>query len=125
MQTRKILDGAVIVQMLSPRNSQIFEDYSKSVYIPYIEQQLEHANRIDIVWDVYTQGSLKAATREKKMRVELSSKMPSNWKSFLRVNENKTKLFHLLAEEATGRDIPDKQVFSTYGDKLLSTPRGI
>ena len=93
--TAKILDDAVIVQMLSPRNSHTFEDYSKTVFMPYIEQQLEHADRIDIVWDVYTQGSLKAATREKsgsgvRKRVELSSNMPSNWKSFLRINENKT-----------------------------------
>jgi len=98
--------------------------------MPYIDQQLEHADRIDIVWDVYTtQCSLKAATRESRgkgvrRRVELSSKMPSNWKSFLRVNDNKTELFHLLlAEEATGRDLPQKQVFSAYGDKVLSAPR--
>ena len=29
----------------------------------------------------------------------------------------------MLAEEATGRDLPQKQVFSTYGDKVLSVPR--
>ena len=97
--------------------------------MPYIDQQLEHADRIDIVWDVYTtQGSLKAATRESrgkgvKRRIELSSKMPSNWKSFLRVNDNKTELLLLLAEEATGRDLPQTQVFSTYGGKVLSAPR--
>ena len=50
--TAKILDGAVIVQMLSPINSQTFEDYSKTVFMPYIDQQLEHTDRIDIVWDV-------------------------------------------------------------------------
>ena len=86
------------------------------------------SNRIDIVWDVYTQGSMKAATRESRgkgigRRVERSSKMPSNWKSFIRVNDSKTELFHLLAEEAPGRDLPQKQVFSTYGDKVLSAPR--
>ena len=75
------------------------------------------------MFNVYTQGSLKAATREKRgkgvrRRVEFSSKMPSNWKSSLRVNENKTVLFHLLAEETTGRDLPEKQVFITYGDKV-------
>ena len=59
---------------------------------------------------------------EVRRRVELSSKMPSNWKSFLRVNDNTTELFHLLAEEATGRDFPQKQVFSTYGDKVFSAP---
>jgi len=84
--TAKILDGAVIVQMSSPRNSQTFEDYSKTVFMPYIDQQLEHTDRIDIVWDVYTQGSLKAATRESRgkgvrWRVELSSKMPITGKA--------------------------------------------
>ena len=29
----------------------------------------------------------------------------------------------MLAEEATGRDLPQKQVFSTYCDKVLSAPR--
>ena len=122
--TANILDGAVIVQMLSPRNSQTFEDYSKTVLMPYTDQQLEHADRIDIVWDVNTQGSLNAATRESigkgvRKRVELSSKIPINWKSLLRVNDNPTELFHLLAEEATDRDLPQKQVFSTYGDKCF------
>ena len=55
--------------------------------------------------------------------MELTSKFPSNWKSFIRVNENKTELFQLLAESATGRDFPEKPVFSTYGDKVLSAPR--
>jgi len=50
--TATIRDGAVIVQLLSPRNYQTVEDYSKTVFMPYIDQQLEHADMIDIVWDV-------------------------------------------------------------------------
>ena len=50
--TAKIRDGAVIVQMLSPRNYQTVEDYFKTVFMPYIDQQLEHADMIYIVWDV-------------------------------------------------------------------------
>ena len=114
--TAKIMDGAVIIQMLSPRNSQTFEDYSKIVFMPYIDQQLEHADRIDIVWEVYTQGSLKAATRESRGK---GVRGRQSWKSFLRVNDNKTELLHLLAEEATDRDLPQKQVFSTYGEKVF------
>ena len=38
----------------------------QTMFMPYIDQQLEHADRIDIVWDVYTQGSMKAATRESR-----------------------------------------------------------
>ena len=87
-----IVDGPVVVQMLSRGNSKTFDDYTKNVFIPYIQQQLKLVDRIDIVWNVYTTNSLKARTREKRgtavrRRVDLSSKMPSNWQSFLRVEE--------------------------------------
>lgn len=126
--TALILDGAVIVQMLSPGTSQTFDDYVKNVFIPYIQHQLQHVERLDIVWDVYNTDSLKATTREKRgkgvrRRVERSSKVPSNWQTFLRVNENKTELFNLLAEEVTSTEFQGKEVHSTYGSQVLSTPQ--
>ena len=52
----------------------------------------------------YKPNSLKTDTREKRgsgarRRVEPTVKIPSNWKSFLRVDDNKTELFGLLAQE--------------------------
>ena len=98
----KVLDGAAIVQMLIPKVAKTFQDYADNVFIPYILRQLETVSRIDVVWDLYLPGSLKAATREKRgsglrRRVSPKAAIPGNWKGFLRVDENKEELFQLLA----------------------------
>ena len=48
-QTAKILDGAFIVQMFSPKLSKTFQDYTDGVFIPYIVQHLNNVHRLDIV----------------------------------------------------------------------------
>ena len=85
-----VLDGAVIVQMLSPGQSKTVQDYIDSKFVPYIMRQLQSVNRLDIVWEVYRPDSLKKATREQRgtgirRRVAASSHVPGNWQSFLRV----------------------------------------
>ena len=82
--------------------TQPFEEYFNSIFAPYILRQLEDAKRIDIVWDVYKDDSLKKAAREKRgsgqrRKVMLSTRIPSDWKRFLRVDDNKDELFKLLA----------------------------
>ena len=61
-----ILDGAVLVQMTSPGASRTFQEYADNVFMPYIMKQLQPVKRVDVIWDVYRQDSLKAATREKR-----------------------------------------------------------
>ena len=106
--TAIVLDGAVIVQMLSPKcgNVATFQDYAESVFIPYILQWLQRNERVDVVFDVYSTetASLKQATRDKRgngirLRVTKRTKVPKNWQSFLRVDANKQELFKLLADE--------------------------
>ena len=97
-----ILDGAVVVQMLQPTAVSTFEEYFDSMVALYILRQLEDVKRLDIVWDVYKDGSLKKVTREKRgsgqrKKILLSTRIPSDWKGFLRVVENKDELFKLLA----------------------------
>ena len=82
--------------------------------------------RLDIVWVCYIQDSLKASTWEKRgkgvrRRAALTSAIPNNWQSFLRVNENKTELFHLLAEQVATIDVEGKEVYSTMGSQVLCT----
>ena len=97
-----ILDGAVVVQMLQPTAVSTFEEYFDCVVEPYILRQLEEVKRLDIVWDVYKDDSLKNVTREtqgsgQRRKVLLSTRIPSDWKGFLRVGGNKDELFKLLA----------------------------
>ena len=106
--TAHIIDGPVIVHSLSPQkkaNVSTFEDFAKLIFIPYILEILEHTKRLDLVFDDYLRDSpsLKQAARDRRgtgerCRVNLTAKIPKNWQSFLRSDENKKKLFTLLAD---------------------------
>ena len=97
-----ILDGAVIVQMLQPKTARTFDEYFSAVFAPYVLNHLENAKRVDLVWDVYQNDSLKTSLREKRgagqrRKVLGCTRIPNDWKGFLRVDENKKELFKLLA----------------------------
>uniref|UniRef100_UPI00358F05C7 uncharacterized protein n=1 Tax=Myxine glutinosa TaxID=7769 RepID=UPI00358F05C7 len=124
-----ILDGAVIVQMLSPGQTKTFLDYATKVFIPYIMSQLQHRSRLDLVWDRYAKsGSLKATARTNRgkgirRRVTGSALLPGNWHSFLRVDENKEELFSFLSKQVTESiDVPDKQLIATDGEQVIAVP---
>ena len=48
-----ILDGATVVHMLHPGTARTIQDYADTVFGSYILSQLQNANRVDIVRDVY------------------------------------------------------------------------
>ena len=57
-----------------------------------------------------------------RRRVAPTSNIPANWQSFLRVNDNKTELFQLLAESVTSDEIQGKEVYSTLGSMVVCAP---
>ena len=65
MASSVFVDGAVIVQMLHPKDARNFSKYASNVFIPYITSQLHHATRLDLVWDKYVEHSLKVTARGK------------------------------------------------------------
>ena len=118
-----LLYGAAIVNMFRPDFAKTFSDYATQVFLPYITSQLQHVNRLDIVWDEYIADSLKAETRTRKgirRRVEPSNTILANWQEFLRINDNKIELFSLLATSAA-TIATDKQVISTCHTAVLCT----
>ena len=77
-----------------------------SVFAPDVMKQLESVSRGDLVWDVYVADSLKRSARERRgsgqrRKVFPSTRIPSDWKGFLRVDQNKDELFKLLANKVT------------------------
>ena len=120
-----IMDGAAIVHMLPPRNSTIFSEYARNVFLPFLERILVGINfRLDIVFDVYRPGSLKFSVREMRgqgdrRRVAPATPVPKNWNGFLRNDANKTELFELLADEICTMSTP-KLVVTTKGSTILS-----
>ena len=129
-----IIDGAALLHNFDPKKSQTnapvntFADYSEQVFIPYIEKRLRYVYRIDIIWDVYIENSLKSQTRKNRgsgapIRVELDTKIPTSWRDFLRNDSNKVSLSKLLAEAVQYHQFsPSKVVVSTLKDKAVSTP---
>ena len=115
--TAAVLDGAVLIQMLRPGSAVAIRDYFTDVFAPYILSWFERSNRVDIVSDVYSKTSLKTGTREQRgsgarRQVTFSTKIPSNWASFLRIDKQE-----LFVEHAKNlKDItlpPGKQLFTT------------
>ena len=120
-----LLDGAAIVNMLRPGFANTFSDYATEVFLPYITSQLQHVNRLDVVWDEYIADSLKAETRTRRgkgicRRVEPYNSIPGNWQEFLRINNIKTELFSFLANRAA-TIATDKHVISTCHTGVLCT----
>ena len=97
---------------------------SPNVFIKYLERQLRRVSRIDIVLDVYKPDfSLKSTARSRRgkgvrRRVESRTKVPSNWQSFLREDENKSELFEFLAEESV-KLASKKQIIFTKGRSVI------
>lgn len=81
--------------------------------------------RTHIIFDVYNPSSLKMKTRSKRgqggrRQVTNKNKVPSNRCNFLRHNDNKTDLFHFLADKITHLTVPN-MVVVTKGPNVLST----
>ena len=86
-------------------------------------QKLQKISRLDLVWDVYKSDSLKTMTRDnrghgQRRHVSDNTKIPRNWKQFLRVNDNKSELFRFLAKYAV--DLKHNgTIISTYEEGVL------
>ena len=124
-----ILDGPVLVQMLRPGSATTIDHYCTSVIFPYLLRWLETNQRVDVVWDIYSKTSLKTSTREQRgggtrRRVTLGTKIPGNWASFLRVDQNKQELFVEIAKKMGDLAIPqvrrDIDVFTIHFDNPFS-----
>ena len=119
-----IIDGAAMVNSKPPRESKTFDDYAQDIILPYIDSCLSKYHRVDIVFDVYIQDSLKASTRVKRgsgvrRKVVGTSKTQKAWNSFLRDSDNKTELFTFLSQLIVTIET-NKQVFVTLGENVLT-----
>ena len=91
------------------------------VFQPFILKHLESARGIEIVWDVCWKDPLKSARREKRgsdtrQKVFPSTRIPSNWQSFLHVDDSKTELFSLLSEQAVTLPIEEGKELIAHVD---------
>ena len=78
-----LLDGAAIVNMFRPIGLKTFDEYAQKIFVPFLEKQLKMHSRVDVIWDVYIENSLKSQARSERgkgirRRVRGNSKIPAN-----------------------------------------------
>ena len=123
-----IIDGTAIVNALKPDAGMTFKDYAANKFIPRISTLLSNVKRIDVIFDVYLEDSLKSTARlhhgqGSRKRVRDNHKVPSYLKSFLRHSENKTELFSFFANYGHENfKSTNKTVVFTLGSVVLCTP---
>ena len=89
-----VVDASFLNQYLKPGHCTTIGEYIHQVVVSYVRGQLSNYDRVDLVFDEYFDMSLKLDVRSirgqgEKKRVRLTTKMPRNWASFLRNNDNK------------------------------------
>ena len=52
-QDAKIVDGSVVVNMLSPKASWTFSDYAADIFLPDLIKLLQTSESVDVVWGRY------------------------------------------------------------------------
>ncbi|KAL8609398.1 hypothetical protein ACOMHN_019888 [Nucella lapillus] len=77
--------------------------------MPFLEGHMTiNTLRIDLIWDTYSETSLKSQTREKRSqqagrRTRVAAQIPipkgAQWATFLEDAENKDKLFRFVSED--------------------------
>ena len=113
----------------NPAKQKTFQDYVKECVIPYIEESVEPSKRLDFVNDTYNKYSLKSHTRDTRgtgvrlHNIHGNLKLPGDWQSFLRNNNNKTQLIEWLSCGVVSemKDSGGNIIF-TVGDEAKSIP---
>ena len=123
----KIFDGATVVHALPINQASTFDEYGGMVFLPWMEQQLQSCDRVDVVWDSYRPDSVKESTREKRgtglrRKVTGKTKLPRNFPDFLRDSTNKEELFAFLTQKVSTHRFPEnKEVYITSGISEFSS----
>ena len=123
-----VLDGAALINGLKPESNTTFEDYASKSVLPRLRKLSANALRIDVVFNVYLERSLKNSARVhrgqgSRRRVKSNLQVPTDWKSFLRHSDNKTELFSYLAQFIHANLRPERKiVIVTTGENALCWP---
>lgn len=97
------------------------------VLFPCLRSQQESAQRLDVVWDMYTKNSIKESTREKRgkgarRKVKGQNKIPGKWRDFLRDSGNTQEQLAFLSDKSPKSKFPSgKEVIATRGQGIVMT----
>ena len=78
-----IFDGAAVVEIVSPKKSQTFQQYCRNELHSFLMPKINKGKRADIVFDIYKDHSIKSAAREtrgfgRRVKVNSETRIPKN-----------------------------------------------
>ena len=99
-----VIDEAALVHMNPPKHSKTFGEYCESELGEKLKRVAVPVNQINLVFDVYREDSLMAEMQEGRgnaFRISMndSTLIYSDFKKFLRYNDNKVKSFLLITDK--------------------------
>jgi hypothetical protein len=117
-----------LINSRQPGPCKTFHEYANEIISPYIEHCGQRHGRIEVVFDVYYENSLKGETRRKRgiggrRKLTANSRPPKAWNTFLRCDKNKTELFGFLADKIAGM-ICETAIFVTKDEHVLINNEG-
>ena len=124
-----VIDGPAMVHMVTPMKAITFKDYVPQHIVPFLKAQTTPTvTRIDVVWDIYPENSLKdqaQARRGSGPRTQLGPDGPSpipqrEWKKFLANKQNKEDLFNFIGTELSKVNMNNLALLSTKEDKVVA-----
>ena len=132
-QSACIVDAMSIIQKLDG-NGKTFQDLAKSALKMVIREGGDNSERVDVVFDVYRESSIKDTERVNRAAGSgvIFNNMSAGhrikqWRSFLSEAHNKTMLIEFIAEEWKSNDskamIGNKTLYVTCGEKCWKITR--
>ena len=99
----KVIDGVAFVNMNRPKLSTTYWKYCEDELLSKLKFTFQNTKRLDLVFDVYNENSLKSQTRENRggeIRISVRKDTPicKDFQKFMRNETNKTELHKMIAE---------------------------
>jgi hypothetical protein len=121
----KVIDGAAFVHMHPPRSSSTYGNYCDEELFRKIKYAFQHTERLDIIFDVYRENSLKCQTRENRVEeiiisVRKDTPICKNFQKFMRNDSNKTELFKMISEAVIRIPESKNKVVATIGNRVVT-----
>ena len=122
-----VLDGPAVIHMIKPKNESTIDEYCET-FLSHIQTYFYSCNRVDVIFYIYLQSSLKDGVRETRgvapsMIVRGTTKV-KNWSRFLKNGSNKQSFFEYIALYAKSLQIDSrKQLVITCRDSVITNPK--
>lgn len=92
-----------------------------------LKSWLRKARQVDLVWDDYLDESLKAGSWERRgqgqqRRIIRSAPMPTNWKKFLHLDENKNELCSFQSTQSANLETGETELVVMLREGVVGYP---